>query len=242
MAVRHWPGCIDRRVGLLVLRVAKSSRRTRPSRPRHPHASAPQPTAALAKATNDTATKPPLKTPSDEPAQDTETERERALVPPARHPLTRGTARRQRERDEARSPPDEAVARKSADSESLKAARRDVTITMYSTSWCGVCSKARAYMIAKAIPSHRSRRRAGAGPPRPRRVAQPAWSVPTIAMMTKCSSVSGPAALESRIERAAQKARGCVEPSVRIHADVVAGRRVVTNHFGLRVKSRCRTA
>ena len=53
----------------------------------------------------------------------------------------------EQERDRVRH---EAVQRQ-LDQMSRAAARRDVTITMYSTSWCGVCKRARAYMQENSL-------------------------------------------------------------------------------------------
>lgn len=87
-------------------------------------------------------------------------------------------------------------------------ARRNVNITMYSTSWCGVCKRARAYMEAKHIgfteldvdSDTAARKRALA--------LNPQGSVPTFAVDDEVLIGFDPASLEARIDRAVKRRTG----------------------------------
>jgi len=89
-----------------------------------------------------------------------------------------------------------------------ESARRNVNITMYSTSWCSACKQARAYMDAKHIaytdldvehdPSARARAHA----------LNPRGSVPTIAVDNEVLIGFSPESLETRIARAARVRSG----------------------------------
>jgi glutaredoxin len=86
----------------------------------------------------------------------------------------------------------------------LAGARRNVLITMYSTSWCGVCTKARAYMREQDIPftdfdvDHDEAAKGRA------LTLNPGGSVPTMTVDDQLLIGFSPGALETRIERAAR--------------------------------------
>jgi glutaredoxin len=91
---------------------------------------------------------------------------------------------------------------------SLMAARRNVDITMYSTSWCGVCARARRYMSAQNIPfteldvEHDASAHARAA------ILNPRGSVPTIAIDNEVLVGFSAGSLEDGIDRAARKRSG----------------------------------
>jgi glutaredoxin len=87
----------------------------------------------------------------------------------------------------------------------LEQARRDVQISMYSTDWCGVCTRARDYMRSRNIAFQdfdvdhdaAARQRAHA--------LNPSGGVPTIAIDRELLVGFSPESLEDRIARAARK-------------------------------------
>lgn len=87
-------------------------------------------------------------------------------------------------------------------------ARRNVRITMYSTSWCVVCKRARAYMESKHIGfteldvDHDTSARTKA------LALNPRGSVPTFAVDDEILIGFDPASLEARIDRAAKRRTG----------------------------------
>ncbi len=90
----------------------------------------------------------------------------------------------------------------------LTAARRNVRITMYSTTWCPSCTKARAYMEAQAIPfTEHDVDRDSSARTRQKQL-NPKGSVPTISIDDELLIGFGPEALEYRIAKAARKRRG----------------------------------
>jgi glutaredoxin len=105
-----------------------------------------------------------------------------------------------RERDRARH---EAVTR-DLDTAAFNKLRGNVQITMYSTEWCGVCTRARKYMHDKRIPfkdfdierDEQARDRAHAVNPR--------GGVPTITIDKEVLIGFSPESLEHHISRAAQ--------------------------------------
>lgn len=105
----------------------------------------------------------------------------------------------QLERDRARH---ESVTRQ-LDEQAFRKRRGDVRITMYSTEWCGVCKRARAYMHKENIPftehdiEHDDSARQKAHTLNPRN------SVPTITIDKELLIGFSPEALEERISRAA---------------------------------------
>lgn len=90
----------------------------------------------------------------------------------------------------------------------LTAARSKVSITMYSTSWCGVCKQARAYMRRNSIAfteldiDHDAPARVRA------RELNPHGSVPTIAVDDELLIGFSPGSLETKITRAARRRSG----------------------------------
>jgi glutaredoxin len=106
----------------------------------------------------------------------------------------------ERERDRARH---EEVTR-DLDRQAFNKLRGNVQITMYSTDWCGVCQRARAYMRDKRIPfrefdidlDEQARVRAHA--------LNPKGSVPTITIDKELLIGFSPDSLEAHISRAAR--------------------------------------
>lgn len=90
----------------------------------------------------------------------------------------------------------------------LASARRSVSITMYSTSWCSACKQARAYMQEQAIEftdldvEHDAAARARA------RALNPRGSVPTISIDGDVMIGFSARSLESRIDSAARRRKG----------------------------------
>jgi glutaredoxin len=120
---------------------------------------------------------------------------------------TAATAQRQRDEKERDAKRHEIVKRE-LDGLELAAARRSVNITMYSTSWCGVCKQARAYMQQRQISyteldvDHDEAARAR------QHTLNPRGSVPTIAVDDLVLIGFSPESLEDRITRAAKQRRG----------------------------------
>ena len=121
--------------------------------------------------------------------------------PSARELALRTRKLEEAERDRLRH---EAVAR-DLQKMGLAAARRNVTINMYSTDWCGVCARARSYMKQHNITFREFdiERDAVAAA----RAAQlnPRGSVPTIEIDDEVLIGFTPNLLESRLDRAAQR-------------------------------------
>jgi len=117
------------------------------------------------------------------------------------------TAVREREEKERDAKRHETVKRE-LDSLGLAAARRSVNVTMYSTSWCGVCKQARGYMQQRQISyteidvDHDAAARAR------QQALNPRGSVPTIAIDDLVLIGFSPESLEDRINRAAKRRRG----------------------------------
>ena len=135
--------------------------------------------------------------------------RELALALAEKDAAERAVADAERKREELeRDRKRHEAVKKELDAMALGSARRNVAITMYSTSWCGACVKARGYMQAKNIAfteldvEHDAAARAKA------RSLNPRGSVPTIAIDTEVMVGFSPESLESRITRAAKKRAG----------------------------------
>jgi glutaredoxin len=144
-----------------------------------------------------------------EPANDTETEPERTAANAVKPSAISAEelARRERERQEQDRRRHEAVAR-DLQQQSLKAARRNVSITMYSTSWCGVCKSARSYMLSQNIPFTELDVEQDASARARAAVLNPRGSVPTIAIDDEVLIGFSADSLENRIQRAAHKRAG----------------------------------
>jgi glutaredoxin len=116
-------------------------------------------------------------------------------------------AERKREEQERDLKRHEAVKRE-LDELALGAARRNVSITMYSTSWCGVCIKARDYMVSKQISFKEHDVDHDAAAKSRARLLNPRGSVPTIAIDSEILIGFSPESLEARITRAAKRRTG----------------------------------
>jgi glutaredoxin len=90
----------------------------------------------------------------------------------------------------------------------LAAARRNVSITMYSTTWCGFCKKARAYMQQQNIGFTDLDIDHNAAAAARQRALNPSGSVPTIAVDDDVLIGFSPDSLEDRINRAARRRTG----------------------------------
>jgi glutaredoxin len=145
--------------------------------------------------------------PLDQPGEDTATAPERPAASATPAISAAELARREREREEQDRKRHVAVEH-DLKQQSLNAARRNVTITMYSTTWCGVCSKARAYMLSKNIPFTELDVESDAAAHARAKELNPRGSVPTIAIDDELLIGFGAEALETRIDRAARKRAG----------------------------------
>lgn len=94
------------------------------------------------------------------------------------------------------------------DSLGLASARRSVKITMYSTHWCGVCTRARAYMDERRIPYTELDVERDAAASARHHALNPRGSVPTIAIDDEVLIGFSSDSLEKRIDRAARRRAG----------------------------------
>ena len=121
----------------------------------------------------------------------------------------RATADSERKREELeRDKKRHEMVQKDLDALALKSARRNVSITMYSTSWCGSCIKARSYMQAHGIAFTELDVDRDATAKARARGLNPRGSVPTIAIDSEVLVGFSPESLEQRITRAAKKRAG----------------------------------
>lgn len=116
-------------------------------------------------------------------------------------------AQREREEKERDAKRHEAVKR-DLNALGLAAARRNVSITMYSTTWCGFCKKARAYMHQQHIGFTELDVDRDAAAAVRQRALNPSGSVPTIAVDDDVLIGFNPDSLEERINRAARRRTG----------------------------------
>lgn len=98
----------------------------------------------------------------------------------------------------------ERVKREQQKAKALASARRRVDITMYSTRWCAVCRRARAYMQAENIAFTELDVEGDKSARARQRTLNPRGSVPTIEVDDQVLIGFSAAALEKRIERAAR--------------------------------------
>ena len=156
-----------------------------------------EPNAPIAAQTNQATPE----TPAPEPISPTQpaTETSNTLTPAQAAAEARKLADAERDRQRH-----EAVTR-DLQNMGLAAARRNVVINMYSTSWCGACARARAYMTQQniAFTDFDVERDASANA----RAAQlnPRGSVPTIVVDDEVIIGFSANSLETRIERAARR-------------------------------------
>jgi glutaredoxin len=129
-------------------------------------------------------------------------EDERAQTQRAAASLQR--AREEKARDAQRH---EAIKRE-LDAMALATARRNVNITMYSTSWCGVCKRARAYMQQHQISFTELDVEHDAAASARQHALNPGGGVPTIAIDDQVLIGFSPESLESRIDTAAKHRTG----------------------------------
>ena len=135
-----------------------------------------------------------------------------AKPPPANNPNETPTEPRARlEREHQQAEQDRArhqAVEQQLGAEQLVAARRNVAITMYSTSWCGYCSRARAYMQEKGIAytdfdiEHDGEAHARA------KLLNPSGSVPVITIDDLLMVGFSEESLEDHIDRAARARAG----------------------------------
>jgi glutaredoxin len=127
---------------------------------------------------------------------DAQAEQQRVAAQAALAPRAQEEAERDRARHEA--------VTKQLDDNAMRQARSRVQVTLYGTDWCGVCTKARAYLQAQNIPfkdfdiDRDKAARARAYALNPRR------SVPIISIDKELLIGFSPDSLEDRITRAAQ--------------------------------------
>ncbi|MCZ7679321.1 MAG: glutaredoxin family protein [Sandaracinaceae bacterium] len=95
--------------------------------------------------------------------------------------------------------------RQEPDPYALRAARRRVRITMYSTSWCGYCRRARAYMDAEGIAYVEHDVEADARAAQRLRSLNPRGSVPTFEIDGETRIGFSPRNLEIAIDEAARR-------------------------------------
>jgi glutaredoxin len=114
---------------------------------------------------------------------------------------------RQREEKERDAKRHEAVQR-DLNALGLASARRSVSITMYSTTWCGFCKKARAYMQQQHIEFTDLDVDRDVAAAARQRALNPSGSVPTIAVDEEVLIGFSPDSLEDRINRAARRRTG----------------------------------
>jgi glutaredoxin len=135
--------------------------------------------------------------------------RAREQVELARQQEQRAAAALQRERDEkVRDERRHAMVQHELDALGLSSARRNVSIIMYSTSWCGVCSRARAYMQQQNIPFTDLDVEHDAAAHERQRALNPRGGVPTISIDDDVLVGFSPESLEYRINRAARRRLG----------------------------------
>jgi len=94
------------------------------------------------------------------------------------------------------------------DSLGVASARRSVKITMYSTRWCGVCTRARAYMDERRIPYTELDVEHDAAASARHHALNPRGSVPTTAIDDEVLIGFSSDSLEKRIDRAARRRAG----------------------------------
>lgn len=135
--------------------------------------------------------------------------RAREQAEQAREQERRTAASRERERDEkAQDARRHELVKRELDGLSLASARCNVSIIMYSTSWCGVCSRARAYMQERSIPFTDLDVEHDAAAHARQRALNPRGTVPTITIDDDVLIGFSPDSLENRIERAARRRVG----------------------------------
>jgi glutaredoxin len=135
--------------------------------------------------------------------------RARELAERARAEERRAAAALAREReDKVRDERRHEEVKRELDALSAAPARRDVSIIMYSTSWCGVCSRARAYMQAKNIPFTDLDVEHDAAAHDRERALNPRGTVPTITVDDDVMIGFSPESLENRITRAVRRRLG----------------------------------
>jgi glutaredoxin len=157
--------------------------------------------------------KPQAKTPEEQlaEAEREQAEREHQIAEAQRAEVRRRMEEAEAKRklaDEASDKQRHALVTRELDKAGLASARRNVDITMYSTSWCHACKQARAYMQEKNIAftdydvEHDAAARTQA------HALNPRGSVPTISIDGDVMVGFSPISLESRIESAAQRRNG----------------------------------
>lgn len=181
----------------------------------------PQPSAAAQPVSAPPVEPASKRVPAPQPAEDDLTKslrmleqaeqdrRAREQAEQARHQEQQAAAERERERDEkARDERRHELVKRELDGLSVASARRNVSIIMYSTSWCGVCGRARAYMQQRNIPFTDFDVEHDAAASARQRALNPRGSVPTITIDDDVMIGFSPDSLENRIDRAARRRAG----------------------------------
>jgi glutaredoxin len=136
-------------------------------------------------------------------------QRARELELQEREQAARAAAATQRAREEkTRDAQRHEAIKRDLEAMGLASARQNVEITMYSTSWCGVCKQARAYMLQRQIRFTEFDVDRDTAANAKQHVLNPRGSVPTITVDDQLLIGFSPESLEKRIERAARRRAG----------------------------------
>jgi glutaredoxin len=94
------------------------------------------------------------------------------------------------------------------EAQSRAAGRRNVSVTMYSTSWCPSCQKARSYLQSHAIPFTELDVEQDAAARSRQHQLNPRGSVPTIAVDDEVLIGWSPSSFETQVAKAARRRSG----------------------------------
>ena len=146
---------------------------------------------------------PPVLAVSEPPTAPPATERRTRTEPPARERVRSGTSTREPTQHEptAAEAPTEAPAE--PDRYAMQSARRRVSITMYSASWCPTCRSAEAYLREHRIRFTRRDIEDGERNRERLRELNPAGSIPTFELDERVVVGFGPHSFEAALDEAA---------------------------------------
>jgi glutaredoxin len=199
--------------GALVFIFAASERDARPSlagvaQSQAPRTLGPQPPAARPRPSTAAQTKPtPEAKPEPTPKQaepTAGTTRESPLERAAREQAAQQRQAEEAEQDRKR----HALIEAELNARALAAARRNVSIVMYSTSWCGACAQARQYMHQQNLSFIDHDVEQDPGALARAHQLNPRHSVPVIDVEGDVSIGFSPSHLEASLDRAARKRVG----------------------------------